>query len=111
MKSMTVIYKIQENTREIKVRDVLSGKAEIYVGCTLDQQEQEPVTQEQFDNLDAALKALKKYTGTVTFHPSAVNYYLVTEYFVERMEYNELGCLENSDFIEFAALDIHELDA
>lgn len=79
-------YELIKNTVEI------SCKEEIYEGCTLDQQDQEPEILKSFDDKAEALKALESHdTEIQRLSGGSGTYYSVTEYYVQENEYDEDG--------------------
>lgn len=96
-------YEIKQNTREISYKK----RAEIKSGCTLEQDNQEPVIIKTFDNKEEALQALKEYkTDIRELRSSTGTYYDVTEYYVEENEYDEDGeWINGGDVWEFSEIE------
>ena len=89
-------YEIIENTREVKHAE------DIKEGCTLDQQDQEPVVLESYDTLDEAKEMLKTYDS---FAKDMSGYWLVTEYYIEENDYDEDGeWVSGGDVVEFSPI-------
>lgn len=81
-------YEIRKNIREISYKK----RAGIRVGCTLDQDNQDPEIIKSFDDKDDALNELKSYKSDIRkLSGGAGAYYAVTEYYVEENEYDEDG--------------------
>lgn len=95
-------YEIIENTRNVKY----SNRNQIADGCTLEQDNQFPRIMESFDNKADALEALKKYEGKVyKVLGNTGAYFEVTEYYVEKNEYDEDGeWIGGGDICEFSGL-------
>lgn len=83
-------------------------------GCILNDDVLQPETVATFENLEDARKALKGYKSSVTkLSHHGMSYYLVEEYYIAEVEYNEdyeertegdiydfAEFLKNSDFLE-----------
>ena len=100
-------YEIRMDRTEVrKAQDVKKG-------CILNDDVLQPETVAIFENLEDAREALKSYKSSVAKLRSAWTYYLVEEYYIAEVEYNEdyeewtegdiydfADFLENSDFLE-----------
>ena len=102
-----VRYEIIKNTREISYKK----RSEIKEGCTLNQRDQEPEIIKAFDKKEDALNELKSYKSDISkFNGVAGLYYLVTEYYVEKNEYDEDGeFVEDFGILAFSKMEIRDL--
>lgn len=95
-------YDLVENSREIPARN----RDEIRPGCTCEQDDWGDRIVKSFDNKAEALEALKAYRSDVRReNPHGVPYYLVTEYYVEKNDYDEDGDWEGGgDVVAFSEM-------
>ncbi len=81
-------FEIKKNEREISYKN----RSEIKVGCTLEQDNQEPAVIKSFDSKEEALKALKGHKTDIRELSGGTgknSYFTVIEYYVEENEYDE----------------------
>lgn len=97
-------FELRENTREICCKD----RYEIVEGCTLNQDDQEPVVINSFMDKNEAIKALKEYkTKIYQFNTASGLCYGITEYYIEENEYDEDGeWISGGDVWEFSKITI-----
>lgn len=97
-------FEIKENTREISYEN----RTEIKAGCTLRQNNQEPIMIKSYDSKEQALEVLKEYkTDIRELSGTAGTYYSITEYYVEENEYDKDGeWVSGGDIWEFSKMTI-----
>lgn len=95
-------YELKKSTNEIYYKD----RYRIKSGCTLE--DSEPETIETFLDKEVALEALKNYKSMIYQTSSAhVNFFEVTEYFVEENTYGEDDeWMESGGVWEFSKFEI-----
>jgi hypothetical protein len=93
-------FEIRKNTAEYSFRK----RKNIHTGCTTEQQDQYPEVVEDFDGLEEAKEALKKYNSDIRKTSGNVGtLYEVTEYYIEENVYDEDGeWISGGDIWEFA---------
>ena len=95
-------FELRKNNVEISYKN----RSEIMEGCTLNQDNQDPIIIKSFDNKDDALFELQNYTTDVRkLSGGAGSYYSITEYYIEENTYNENGeWIEGGDVLEFSEI-------
>lgn len=94
-------------------RTEVRNAKDVKKGCILTDDVQQPEIVATFESFEEAREALKGYKSSVTKLRSSWTYYLVEEYYMQELEYNEdyeewtegdiyefAEFLENSDFLD-----------
>ena len=80
----------------------------ILPGCSIDLNgSQDPEKIEEFQTKEEALEALKKYSTSVG---EGSGFFLITEYYVSEIEYDEDGDFLNEDILEYSKMNIEVIE-
>ena len=80
----------------------------ILPGCSIDLNgSQDPEKIEEFQTKEEALEALKKYSTSVG---EGSGFFLITEYYVSEIEYDEDGDFLNEDILKYSKMNIEVIE-